>query len=411
MPKLLQINASLNKGSTGRIAEQIATLARSRGWDTYMLHGARYKNNSDMHTLQVVTPVEERLHAVKSMLFDAHGLGSTHATRRVIREIERIQPDIIHLHNIHGYFLNYKVLFEYLHTLSTPVVWTLHDCWPMTGHCAHFDAVNCERWRSGCYRCPLKSTYPKSLFFDRSKRNYELKRHLFTSVSDMTIVPVSQWLRGVVKDSFLGAYPCSVIHNGVDVSVFSSRPTDLRSRLHLEDKKILLGVAAIWEERKGLKDFITLSRLLPDEYRVVLVGVSKEQQSLLPGNIIGITRTESQEELAAYYSMADIVLNLSYQETFGMTTVEGFSCGTPGIVYDKTASPELVVPTCGKVVEAGNMEQLLSAISEIMSNGKSHYSASCRQRVLQYYNKDDRFNDYMTLYNHLLQQHKSKRQD
>lgn len=411
MPKLLQINASLNKGSTGRIAEQIASLVRRHGWDTYMVHGARYTNKSEMHTLQVVTSLGERLHAIKSMLFDAHGLGSTRATRRVVREIERIQPDIIHLHNIHGYYLNYKLLFEYLHTLHIPVVWTLHDCWPMTGHCAYFDSVNCERWKTGCQSCPLRSTYPKSLLLDRSRRNYELKRHLFTSVRDMTIVPVSQWLRGVVEDSFLSAYPCRVINNGVDVSVFSSRPSDLRSRLHLDDKKVLLGVAAIWEERKGLKDFIRLSQLLPDDYRIVLVGVSKEQQGILPSNMIGITRTENQEELVAYYSMSDIVLNLSYQETFGMTTVEGFSCGTPGIVYDKTASPELIIPSCGKVVEAGNMEQLLSAISEIISNGKSYYSAACRQRVLQYYNKDDRFGDYMTLYNHLLQQQKSKRQD
>jgi glycosyltransferase involved in cell wall biosynthesis len=274
----------------------------------------------------------------------------------------------------------------------------------MTGHCAYFDAVNCERSKTGCHSCPQKATYPRSLLFDCSKRNYELKKQLFTSVGNMTIVPVSQWLRGIVGKSFLGAYPCHVINNGVDVSVFSSHPSDLRSRLHLEDKKVLLGVAAIWEERKGFKDFMRLSQLLPDDYRIVLVGVSKEQQGILPSNMIGITRTESQEELAAYYSMADIVLNLSYQETFGMTTVEGLSCGTPGIVYDKTASPELIVPSCGKVVEAGDMGQLLSAISEIISNGKSHYSAACRQRAVELYNKDDRFGDYIKLYDSLLRQ-------
>lgn len=403
MPKLLQINTSLNKGSTGRIAEQIASLARSNGWETYVVHGARYVNKSDMYSLQVVTPLEERLHAIKSMLFDAHGLGSSRATRRVIREIECIQPDIIHLHNIHGYYLNYKVLFEYLQTIDIPIVWTLHDCWPMTGHCAYFDVVNCERWKAGCYNCPLKNTYPKSLLLDSSKRNYELKRHLFTSVKNMTIVPVSQWLGNIVKDSFLGIYPCRVINNGVDISVFVSQASDLRSRLNLGDKKVLLGVAAIWEERKGLKDYVMLSQKLPDDYRIVLVGVSEEQQKVLPSNIIGVTRTENQEELVAYYSMSDIILNLSYQETFGMTTVEGFACGVPGIVYDKTASPELIVPDCGKIVKAGNIEQLLSAIREIISKGKSHYSAACRQRALQYYNKDDRFSDYMKLYDHLLQ--------
>lgn len=404
MAKLLQINASLNKGSTGRIAEQIATLARSRGWDTYMIHGARYVNKSEMHSLQTVSSMGERIHAIKSMLFDAHGLGSACATRRVIREIERIRPDVIHLHNIHGYYLNYKVLFEYLRTLDTPVVWTLHDCWPMTGHCAYFDAIDCKRWKNGCHSCLLKRTYPKSLLLDGSKRNYELKQSLFTSVKNMTIVPVSQWLSNVVRESFLRVYPCSVISNGVDVTMFSSRPTDLRLRLCIGDKKVLLGVAATWEERKGLNDYIMLSHILPDDYCIVLVGVSENQKRTFPDNVIGVTRTENQQELAEYYSMADIVLNLSYQETFGMTTVEGFSCGTPGIVYDKTASPELMTSSCGKIVEAGNMEQLLSAITEIIANGKEYYATACRERVDQYYNKDDRFNDYVELYERLCQQ-------
>ena len=404
MLKLLQINAALNKGSTGRIAEQIASLARARGWDTYMVHGARYVNKSQMQTLQSVTLLGERLHALKSMLFDAHGLGSTCATRRVIRDIERIRPDVIHLQNIHGYYLNYKVLFEYLRTLDTPIVWTLHDCWPMTGHCSHFDMSGCNKWQTGCDSCPLKKDYPRSLFFDRSRRNYALKRLLFTSVKDLTIVSVSHWLHGVVKKSYIGGYSSLVISNGVDTQVFKPLHTDLRLRLGLSGKNVLLGVATVWSEQKGLKDYIRLSLELSDDYRIVLVGVSEEQKRMFPSNIIGVTRTENQQELAEYYSMADIVLNLSYQETFGMTIVEGFSCGTPGVVYDRTASPELIIPSCGKVVEAGNMEQLLSAIKEIISKGKSHYSEACRERAVSLYNKDDRFADYIELYARLCQQ-------
>lgn len=402
MPRLLQVNASLNMGSTGRIAEQIATLARHRGWDTYIVHGSRYVNPSAMHTLQSVTSMGERLHAVRSMLFDAHGLGSVRATRRVIRAIQRIQPDVIHLHNIHGYYLNYKVLFQYLQTLDIPVVWTLHDCWPLTGHCSHFDMVGCDLWQSGCHACPLQKDYPKSLLLDRSKRNYALKRRLFTSVKNMTIVPVSQWLSGVVGNSFLGHYPRRVIHNGVDLSMFAPRPSDLRSRLGLDGKKVLLGVATAWKAEKGLQDYVSLSRRLPDEYRIVLVGVSEEQQRSLPNGVIGVTRTENQEELVAYYSMADVVLNLSYQETFGMTTVEGFACGTPSIVYDRTASPELIDADCGQVVQAGNIDQLLAAIADVTSRDKSHYAEACRRRAVTYYNKDDRFADYVQLYETLL---------
>ena len=254
--KLLQINAALNRGSTGRIAEQIASLARGRGWDTYMIHGARYVNRSDMQTLQTVTSLGEKVHAVKSMLFDAHGLGSTLATKRIVREIEGINPDIIHLHNIHGYYLNYKVLFGYLRTVDIPVVWTLHDCWTMTGHCAHFDVIGCERWKTECYNCPLKRDYPKSLLLERSKRNYNLKKQLFTSVKNMTIVPVSRWLGEIVKESYLGCYPCNVINNGVDIQLFSPIENNLRTQLNIGDRTVLLGVATAWKDDKGLQEFI-----------------------------------------------------------------------------------------------------------------------------------------------------------
>jgi glycosyltransferase involved in cell wall biosynthesis len=205
-----------------------------------------------------------------------------------------------------------------------------------------------------------------------------------------------------VSQSYLGQYPSVVINNGVDLSVFTPRPSDLRSRLGLDGKKVLLGVATAWKAEKGLQDYLSLSRYLPDDYRIVLVGVSEEQQRMLPDGVIGVTRTESQTELASYYSMADIVLNLSYQETFGMTTVEGFACGTPSIVYDKTASPELIDATCGKVVQAGNIEQLLAAIAEVTSHDKSHYAEACRRRAVTYYNKEDRFADYVQLYETLL---------
>ena len=403
MPKLLQINTSLNKGSTGRIAEQIASLARSSGWDTYMVHGARYVNKSQMKTLQSVTLLGERLHALKSMLFDAHGLGSVRATRRLIREIKRIQPDIIHLHNIHGYYLNYKVVFEYLRTVDIPVVWTLHDCWTMTGHCSHFDAVGCERWKSGCYLCPLKSDYPKSLVFDFSKRNYRLKKLFFPSVKNMTIVPVSQWLGNVVGASFLGDYPCRVINNGVDVQVFSPcEDSTLRAQLGIGDKHVLLGVATAWKDDKGLQEFIRLSE--NPEYQVVLVGIPNEIKHQLPQAIIAINRTNSQQELAEYYSMADLLVNPTYNDSFPTVNLEALACGTPIVTYRTGGSPESVTADTGIVVEKGDYNGLVAAIEEVISKGKSHYSAACRERAVSLYNKDDRFADYIELYARLCQQ-------
>lgn len=397
---LLQINAALNKGSTGRIAEQIASLARSREWDTYIIHGARYVNSSDMHTLQTVTPLGEKLHAVESMIFDTHGLGSTRATRKVIREIECIRPDIIHLHNIHGYYLNYKVLFEYLRSVDIPVVWTLHDCWTMTGHCAHFDAIGCERWKTECYACPLKKDYPKSLFLDRSKRNYYLKKQLFTAPKNVTIVPVSQWLGGIVKDSYLGCYPCKVISNGVDIQLFKPCESNLRTQLNIGDKTVLLGVATAWKDDKGLQEFIRLSE--NPNYQVVMVGVPEEIKRILPQSIIAINRTNNQQELAAYYSMADMLVNPTYADTFPTVNLEALACGTPIVTYRTGGSPESVTEETGLVVDKGDFDALMKAIEEVRVKGKAHYSFACRQRAVALYNKDDRYEDYIKLYDSLL---------
>ncbi len=405
MPTLLQINSALNRGSTGRIAEQIGILAKEQGWNIYIAHGARYKGKSALQTIQVVTEKEEKLHALKSMALDAHGLGSKKATEKLVERIKEISPDIIHLHNIHGYYLNYKVLFEYLATIDTPVVWTLHDCWTMTGHCSHFDAIGCDKWKTGCYNCPLKREYPKSILLDHSARNYAIKKELFASLKNATIVPVSNWLGSIVKESYLGNYSVNVINNGVDLDIF--KPADsskLRNKLGIGNKIVLLGVATAWSRKKGLYDYIELSKHLPDKYQIVLVGIDNEIKKEIPSNIIAIERTNSQHELAVLYSLADIVLNLSYEETFGLTTVEGFACGTPGIVYDKTASPELITPETGIVLkDVGDFKTIIDSIEIIRRKGKVHYSTACRERAVMFYNKDDKFQEYITLYNSLIE--------
>lgn len=402
MPTLLQINVSLNKGSTGRIAEQIGALARNKGWETYIVHGARYKCNSEMYSIQSVSLFQEREHAIKSFLFDAQGLGSAHETEKVIDKIKKIKPDIIHLHNIHGYFLNYKVLFSYLRYAGIPVIWTLHDCWAMTGHCVHFDALKCDKWKTECYACPAKKMYPKSILFDRSKYNYRLKREYFTSLCNLSIVPVSHWLGHIVEQSYLNKYPIHVICNGVDVQVFRPIKTDLKKKLGVSKKTVLLGVATSWNKSKGLYDYVKLSQKLSEEYIIILIGIKRNDVNKIPSKIMTVERTNNQEELVEYYSMADIVLNLSYEESFGLTTVEGLACGTPSIVYDRTASPELVTPQTGCVIEAGNIEGILDAINRIKLNGKEYYSNACRKRVLDYYNKDEKYEEYIRLYNSLL---------
>ena len=404
MPKVIQINSSCNRGSTGRITEQIGRKAKERGYDCYMAYG-RYYQPSELKIIKMGGKWSNGIHGVVSRLLDNHGLMSRRTTKDLVAQLKEIKPDIIHLHNIHGYFLNYKVLFEYLKTTNTPVVWTLHDCWAFTGHCAYFDFAGCDRWKTGCHpTCPCKGKYPQSLLLDASEKNYKLKKKLFTSVDNMTLVPVSEWLGGIVKESFLKEYPVHVIHNGIDTDVFKPAGDSdfMRENYGLKDDRILLGVASIWDERKGLRDYIQLAARLPKNIKIVLIGLSAKQIKTLPANIIGIECTENQKELVQWYTTADIVLNLSYEETFGMTTVEGFGCGTPGIVYNKTASPELAYDDICKVVEAGNIDQLFMAINEMLTLNSVEISKACRERAISEYRMDKTYAEYVDLYDSIL---------
>ncbi|MCW1735272.1 glycosyltransferase family 4 protein [Anaerorudis cellulosivorans] len=402
MNKLLQINSVVNSGSTGRIAEEIGQTAIAAGWESYIAYG-RHARTSQSELIKIGSDWDIRMHGLQTRLFDRHGLASTAATREFVEQIKKIKPDIIHLHNIHGYYINIEILFRYLKDANIPVVWTFHDCWPITGHCAYFTFVECEKWKTQCFSCPQKKDYPSSYFLDRSKQNYTKKRKLFTSVHDMTIVPVSNWLADIVKQSYLKDYPIRVINNGIDVNVFSPQSrNNVRIKYGLADKFILLGVATEWGRRKGLHDFIELSKTLKDDEIIVLVGLKEDQIKILPENIIGITRTESTQELAEFYSSADVVMNISYEETFGLTTVEGFACGTPGIVYNTTASPELVDDSTGLIVDPGDIKGLVKAITQIKEKGKQSYSEACVKRAHRLYRKEDRYREYIELYKELL---------
>lgn len=404
MLTLLQINSALNYGSTGRIAEKIGLLAQENGFETFIAHGPRYKNASEQKSYQVVSPLGEKLHGVQSLLLDRHGLASARETHRLVEQIKAISPDIIHLHNLHGYYLNYEVLFRYLSSVDIPIVWTLHDCWSFTGHCSYFDYIGCERWKTECHDCPLVHSYPKSLFVDNSRDNYRRKKTAFTSVKNMTLVPVSEWLGGLVRDSFLGKYPVNVIHNGTDLTTFTPGcGLDLNARFGTAGKKYVLGVAAPWSQRKGLDDVAALAGKLDSEkYRIVLVGLSPKQISELPAGIIGLERTQNVAELAGYYAGADVFINPTLEDNFPTTNIEALACGTPVVTYRTGGSPEAISPETGLVVEKGNVDELASAVETICGNGKSAYAVACRVRAVENYDKDKCFGEYISLYLKLL---------
>lgn len=406
MKKLLQINLSVNCLSTGKIAEDIGKMAMQKGWESFIAGSIIGKNPSESNVIKIGSSCSIYFPYFEGLLLDNHsfGIASRSVTRKLISEIGRIKPDVIQLHTLHAYYLNLRLLFEYFATIEMPIVWTLHDCWPFTGHCAHFDAVDCERWKTQCQKCPQLKQYPKSLgLFDNSRNNFNLKKELFTALGDrLHLVTISQWLSSLVKDSFLKKQSNNLIYNGVNINVYKPNSNvSIRNKYGLGNRKILLGVASAWGERKGLKDYIALSRILPEDVCIVLVGLKNKQIKILPYNIVGIEKTENVNQLTELYSVADIVLNLSEEETFGLTTVEGMACGTPGIVYDKTASPELLTPETGLVVKAHDIQGLKESIGYILNRGKSCYSQNCIERVKSTFNAENQCKKYIDLYNSL----------
>lgn len=400
MPKIIQICVEGNTGSTGTIAEAIGRIAISHGWESYIAYG-RFTRASASRTIKIGNFFGIFMHLLQTRFFDQHGLGSKYATRKLVEQIKMIKPDIIHLHHLHGYYINIEVLFNFLAIVKTPVIWTFHDCWSITGHCTYFDYVGCDKWKSECNHCPQIKDYPASIFIDRSRKNFYLKKKLFNSVENLTVVSVSNWLNNVVGKSFIGNLSREVIYNGVDLNMFS--PEGLNNRIRkifpIGKKFMILGLATTWSKRKGLHDFIELSKYIDSNIIIVLVGLSSSQIKCLPQNIIGLQRTENQQDLRDLYVACDVFMNLSVEETFGLTTAEALACGTPAIVYNATASPELVDLKTGIVVEKQNIQNLLLAINEIKIKGKSYYSKACRSRAVKLFDKDIRFNEYFELYN------------
>ena len=399
MIKILQINVTANWGSTGKIAEQINCLAQERGWTTYIAYG-RYSKPAKSQLIQVGSYLSVYEHYAEHICFDNDGLASRNATSKLVRKIKLIKPDLIHLHNIHDHWLNYRILFNYLNTLDIPIIWTQHDCWSFTGDCGYFSQLACSQWIGGCSKkCPHRDGQIMRRIINNADKHYELKKELFTATKNLTLVPVSHWLEGVLRQSFLKDKPIKTILNGVDVNVF--KPIDdalvTLSKYGLDGVRYMVGVATAWSERKGFKDYCRLASRMPDGVKIVLVGLDKKlrQEAAIFG-IIGIPRTENVGELVALYNGASIVMNLSYEETFGLTTVEGFACGTPSIVYNATASPELVTPETGIVCEPGDIEGVADTVRMLLAKEKP--VEACRKRAVEYYDKDKCFVKYFKLY-------------
>lgn len=396
--KVLQINSVCGIRSTGRICTDIAEVLEQNGHECKIAYGREFAPEEyQKFAVKIGSDFDVNLHALQSRIFDNSGFGSKKTTERFVTWVKEYDPDIIHLHNIHGYYINIEVLFNCLAKINKPVVWTLHDCWAFTGHCAYYSFAQCEKWKTGCHHCPQKKKYPTSDFIDASSKNWLKKKALFTSVDKMTIVTPSKWLATQVEQSFFSKYPIKVIPNGIDLDVFKPTSSNFREKNKLEEKKIVLGVATAWGPRKGLNDFIELSKALDDSYKVVLVGLTEKQKNELPSDILKITRTNNVRELAEIYTAADVFFNPSREETMGLTTVEAMACGTPVVVSNCTAVPEVVCEKSGLVVHRMDIENVKKSLNLVLS--KKLNPIVCAQEYI----KSKQFLVYESLYQHLKQ--------
>ena len=381
--KILMINSVCGVKSTGRICTDLAKELEKNGHEVKIAYGREkvpleYKK----YAIRIGNDLDVKIHGLQSRLFDMAGFGSKKVTQKFIEWIKKYNPDVIHLHNLHGYYINIGILFQYLKKeFRGKIIWTLHDCWAFTGHCAYFDYVRCEEWKKECKRCVQKKEYPKCVGISNSNNNFFKKKQLFTGIDNLIIVTPSQWLADLVKNSFLKEYKVKVIHNGIDTRIFKKIETNIKSRYNLKDKKIILGVAAIWDRRKGLDYFIELSNKLDNSYQIVVIGINKEQKQQLPQNIIGILKTSSVKELIEWYSVADIFVNPTLEDNYPTTNLEAIACGTPVITFNTGGSLESAI-FYGKVVNR-NIDELIRAIKE-QSFKKIEIEISIENMINQY---------------------------
>ena len=399
--KIVEINM-VSTGSTGNIMLNIAKVARENGHEVIT-----YSTNVFSKKYRKLPPppyghkyfgsyLENGSHNIFAHIFGTNGKHSAFATWRLIKDIKKFKPDVIHLHNIHNFCFNLPSFFKFVKKNNISVVWTLHDCWSFTGHCPHFDMIGCDKWKTACHDCPQYNKGYLKTWVDGSKKMYKNKKKWLTGAQDMTLITPSQWLANLTRQSYLKEYPVKVINNGIDLNIFKPTDSDFKEKYNLSDKKIVLGVAFGWGERKGLDAIVELSKTLPNNYQIVLVGASSGIEKLLPSNVLCIFKTESQAELAKIYSASDVLINPTREDTFPTVNIEAIACGTPVITFNTGGSPEIIDETCGIVVEKNDVDGMLNAIIEVCEN-KPFKKEDCVNRAKNY-DMNDKFKEYVALY-------------
>lgn len=394
--KILEIN-STNYGSTGNIMLQIADTARRKGHTVITCCPASRENKKKSVENQwlIGSRFSRNVHLKLFEYTGFNGCFSLVSTFTFLHKVKKFKPDIIHLHNLHNCYINLPMLFKYIKKQKIQAIWTLHDCWTFTGQCPYFDLAKCDKWKNGCHDCPQINVYPSSKV-DRTRTMWKLKRKWFTGVEDMTIVTPSEWLGGLVQQSYLKGYPIKVINNGIDLNVFKPTESDFRQKHHLENKYILLGVAFGWGKRKGLDVFIDLAKRLDDRFQIVLVGTNDDVDKLLPANIISVHKTNNQQELAEIYTAADLFVNPTREENYPTVNMESISCGTPVLTFKTGGSPEIPNVKTGYAVDVDDIDEMEKQIVRICTE-HLFSKDDCLERAKSF-DRNIKFQEYVDLY-------------
>lgn len=394
--KVLQISANWAQGGPGGVEKDLYNYLINNNCECKIVYG-RDGIPSDVPSIKVGSWFSVRKDYVLTHLLDNAGFNSYHETKKLITKIEEYKPDIVQIHNLLGYYINIKVLFDFLRYSNIPIVWTMHDCWAFTGHCINFERVNCNKWEKGCYKCKLKKDYPGSLFIDRSDKNYKKKKEIFTGIRNMTLVTPSRWLAKYVSKSMLKEHPILVLPNGIDTNVFRPIKSQLREEYGIKNKTIVLFVASVWNEMKGIHLIPQILEGLGDSFVGVVIG--KKDEKILPKTVISIQRTSNVEELAKWYSIADVFVNPTLGDNLPTVNIEALACGTPVVTNNTGGSPEIAGNNLGRIVLSKTPEETVLKIKECLSQNIS--PERCRERALQY-SQNEAYAKYLSLYRSLL---------
>jgi putative colanic acid biosynthesis glycosyltransferase len=393
--KVIQINGVASAGSTGKIVTQLSEVMHSEGIENYII-SAGYKETTERDNVYFCSSyIGVRTHQILGNLLGDTGFHSYLATRKAISILKKNKPDVVHLHNIYSYFLNVETLLNYLKTHHITTIWTIHDFWAVTGHCTHFEVAGCYRWKKECGNCPQLRKFPYSRFFDRSATLLNKKKSIYDGWNTLYLATVSEWVANYLPDSILKGKEIRIIPNGVDTSVF--KPLAVEKPYEFKEKFVILSVAMSWGANKGLNDLLSLASKMNEDELLVIIGLPEDKIDKLPTNVIGIPRTKNADELCNYYNIADVYVSASTEETMGLTVVEAMACGTPAVVYNKTALPELIADGCGYICRK-TVDELYCGIQKIRTNGKAYYTDNCVKHARENYDKWNQYRKYCSFY-------------